>query len=224
MKDDGDALSKTVEYLARYANRVALSNSRLAGIEGTDVLLRYKDYRDADTWKIVAIDGVEFIGRFLKHLLPPRMHHIRRYGWMARRTKAARDVYPEECVILQSIPGVGKIICLTILLEVDQISRFPTRQKFCSYCRLVHPRGESDGKLYGSKGRKQGNPYLKWAFSEAVACSAANSPPIKKRLERLEQKYGSGKGKSILAHKFGRSAYHMLVHKKVFDLKKFLRS
>lgn len=137
--------------------------------------------------------------------------------------QAARDVYPQECVILQSIPGVGKIICLTILLEIDQITRFPTRQKFCSYCRLVHPRGESDGKLYGTQGRKQGNPYLKWAFSEAVVCSAAHCLPIKRRLQRLEQKYGLGKGKSILAHKLGRSVYHMLLHKRVFDLEKFLR-
>ena len=43
--------------------------------------------------KISAIDGVEFTGRFLMHLLPPRMHHIRRYGWMGRRTNNEKLVH-----------------------------------------------------------------------------------------------------------------------------------
>ncbi|MFV1968752.1 MAG: transposase [Pirellulaceae bacterium] len=55
-----------------------------------------KDYRDGDQWKTKPIDGVEFIGRFLQHLLPQRMHHIRRYGWMGRRTKNEKLVWLRE--------------------------------------------------------------------------------------------------------------------------------
>lgn len=138
--------------------------------------------------------------------------------------KASKEVYPRDCIILRSTPGIGKIISLTILLEVDQISRFPTRQQFCSYCRLVSPRGESAGKQYGSRGRKQGNPYLKWAFSEAAVTSTTHCARMKKRLGRMERKHGKGKGKSIFAHKLGRAVYHMLVHQTLFDLDKFLRS
>lgn len=80
--EDPDNVVKTVKYLANYANRLVLSNDRIEGIDGHDVLLRYKDYRDGGQWKTQPIDGVEFIGRFLQHLLPKGMQHIRRYGWM----------------------------------------------------------------------------------------------------------------------------------------------
>ena len=82
---DPENTQKTLKYLANYANRVALSNDRILGIDGSDVLLRYKDYRDGGRWKTQPIDGVEFLHRFLQHLIPQGMHHIRRYGWMARR-------------------------------------------------------------------------------------------------------------------------------------------
>jgi len=136
----------------------------------------------------------------------------------------ADEVYRKERTILESITGVGKIISLTILLEIDRIQRFPSRQKFCSYARLVYPRSESDGKQYGSQGRKHGNPYLKWAFTEAAVYSAQWCEPIKGYLSRLERKYGAGKGKTILAHKLGRAVYYMLLRDKVFDLDKFLKS
>ena len=101
---------------------------------------------------------------------------------------AADEVYAKERRILESIPGVGMITSLTMLLEIDRIDRFPTRQTFCSYSRLVYPRGESDGKLYATQGRKHGNPYLKWAFTEAAVHAASHCEPIKKLSLRLERK------------------------------------
>lgn len=137
---------------------------------------------------------------------------------------AAEETYRKERIILESIPGVGKIISLTILLEIDQIQRFPTRQQFCSYARLVYPRGESAGKQYGTQGRKIGNPYLKWAFSEAAVHVSRNCEPIDRLKQKLERQHGSGRGKSILAHKLGRAVYHMLLRNRLFDLKAFFRS
>jgi hypothetical protein len=85
MGNGPDAIRKVVEYLANYANRVALSDARILDIEGDQVLLGYKDYRDGDQQKSVWVDGVEMIRDFLQHQLPYRMQHIRCYGWMARR-------------------------------------------------------------------------------------------------------------------------------------------
>ncbi len=87
---DLDAANKTVEYLARYANRVAISNSRLVAIEGDQVLFSYKDYRDGGQWKTAEVHGVEFIERFLQHVLPPRLRHIRRYGLMGPRVTSKK--------------------------------------------------------------------------------------------------------------------------------------
>ena len=75
---------------------MALSNDRIVGIDGRDVLLRCKDYRDGGRWKTLRIDGVEFLRRFLQHLLPQGMHHIRRYGWMARRASNAKLTWLRE--------------------------------------------------------------------------------------------------------------------------------
>lgn len=88
--EDHEGAAKTVDYLARYANRVAISNSRLMAIEGDEVLFRYKDYKDGDQWKTKRMPGVEFIGRFLQHVLPKGLRHIRRFGFMGPRVHSER--------------------------------------------------------------------------------------------------------------------------------------
>src|SRR5262249_61109871 len=65
---------------------------------------------------------------------------------------------------LQSVPGIGQILALVILYEIQDITRFPRVQDFVSYCRLVKCAKESAGKRYGFSGKKIGNPQLKWAF------------------------------------------------------------
>lgn len=134
----------------------------------------------------------------------------------------AKDCYPKSLAVLTSVPGIGRIIALTIAFEVDTIERFETRQQFCSYSRLVKCSRESAGKKHGTGGKKIGNPYLKWAFSEAAIHSARVSEGIGAYLTRLERKYGQGKGKSLLAHKLGRAIYQMLKENTVFDEAKFL--
>ena len=58
--------------------------------EGDEVLFCYKDYRDGGQWKTAEFDGVECIGRFLRHVLPQRLRHIRRYGLMGPRVASKR--------------------------------------------------------------------------------------------------------------------------------------
>jgi transposase len=134
----------------------------------------------------------------------------------------AKGFQPEVLAVLMSVPGIGKIIALTVALEVDTIRRFTTRQQFCSYSRLVKCPRESGGKKYGEGGAKIGNPYLKWAFSEAAVHAARLCEPIAAYLAKLERKHGKGKGKSFLAHRIGRAVYYMLQNNTVFDLAKFL--
>jgi transposase len=70
--------------------------------------------------------------------------------------------------LLQTVPGIGKILSLVLLYEIHAIDRFPRVQDFVSYCRLVKWAKESAGKRYGTSGTKIGNAYLTWAFSEAA--------------------------------------------------------
>ena len=136
---------------------------------------------------------------------------------------AAETHYPTELAALQSIPGVGRILSMTILLEIDTVTRFDTRQQFCSYARLITPKQESGGKVVGVGNKKCGNAWLKWAFSEAAVLSAQKDERMKTCLSRVQSKHGSGKGLSIFAHKLGRVVYHMLHTKKVFDVERFVR-
>src|ERR687884_365562 len=91
--------------------------------------------------------------------------------------------------LLQTVPGIGKILSLVLLYEIHDIRRFPSVQDFASYARLVKCSKESAGKRYGTSGTKIGNAYLKWAFSEAaVLCLRAN-PAGQKYLARIEKKH-----------------------------------
>jgi transposase len=129
---------------------------------------------------------------------------------------------PVAYALLKSIHGVGKILGLVILYEIENIHRFPTVQDFVSYCRLVKCSKESNGKKYGTGGKKIGNAHLKWAFSEAAALFLKGNEPGKRYRERLMNKHGKAKSLSILAHRMGRAVYFMLKNKKPFDQDKFL--
>jgi transposase len=136
---------------------------------------------------------------------------------------AAKEHYPAELAVLQSAPGVGPVLSLTILLEIDTIDRFATRQQFCSYARLCGAARESAGKRVGAGNRQAGNAWLKWAFSEAAVLSAQKDERIGGYLDRLASRRGKPKALSMLAHKLGRAFYHMLHTKEVFDINRFLR-
>jgi transposase len=72
---------------------------------------------------------------------------------------------------LQTIPGVGLILALTIMLETGTISRFSKVGQYSSYCRKVPSKWTSNNKKKGKGNVKNGNKYLAWAFSEAAELS-----------------------------------------------------
>jgi len=136
--------------------------------------------------------------------------------------QSAKDHDPVSHALLKTIPGVGRIIALNLLYEIENIRRFPRVQDFVSYCRLVKCAKESNGKRYGSSGKKIGNAHLKWAFSEAAILFLKGNEPGKKYLQKITNKHGKGKALSILAHKLGRAVYYVLKNQKAFNMNKFL--
>lgn len=136
-------------------------------------------------------------------------------------TKTAKHHDPVAHALLNTIPGIGRILSLVILYEIENIKRFPRVQEFVSYARLVKCTKESNGKKYGSSGKKIGNAHLKWAFSEAAALFLKGNEQGKRYRQRLIKKHGKAKSLSILAHKMGRAVYFMLKNNKPFDRNKF---
>jgi transposase len=182
--------------------------------------VKYKSKRDGCTADIAD----PFVRRRVEThltLLEPLDAAIRR---LEKEIEDAADrLFPAELAVLQSTPGVGKVLSLTILLEIDTIGRFESRQQFCSYARLCGAVQESAGKRAGEGNRKAGNAWLKWAFSEAAVLSAQKDERIGGLLQRLSSRLGKAKALSALAHKLGRAFYHMLHTKEVFDVNRFVR-
>jgi len=77
-----------LKYLARYAWGVAISNSRLQSLTEEGVTFRWKDYRHDDQEKTMTLSGVEFLRRFLQHVLPSGFVRIRYYGFLSMRQRA----------------------------------------------------------------------------------------------------------------------------------------
>ena len=124
--------------------------------------------------------------------------------------------------LLQSYPGIGEILGLTILYEIDIIERFTTVQKFSSYCRVVKTQRESNKKRTDNKNQKIGNPYLKWAFSQASVLSIKYSPEIKQYFGRISRTLGKKKALAVLRHRLAVAVYQTLKNKEPFNLEKFL--
>jgi transposase len=138
------------------------------------------------------------------------------------RTAKVDDV--QAYARLQSIPGVGKILGLVLLYEIHDIARFPEAGNFLSYARLVRPRLESAGKASGFGNKKIGNAHLRWALGEAACLYLRSSDRAKRWQARMTQKHGPGKTLGILAAKLGRTVYHLLRSKQVFDEARFFAS
>lgn len=80
---------QVLRYLARYTHRVAISNGRLLGLEDGRVLFRWRDSQDGNQIKEMSLDAVEFIRRFLLHVLPGGFVKIRHFGFLSNRNRQA---------------------------------------------------------------------------------------------------------------------------------------
>jgi transposase len=136
----------------------------------------------------------------------------------------ARDHDPVALQLLRTIPGIGKVLSLLILYEIQDVHRFPQVGNFISYARLVKCPHESAGKKSGSANNKIGNAHLKWAFSEAAVLFLRDHKPAEEYHHKLVSRYGKAKALSIIAQKLGRTVYFMLKRKEVFDPQRFFNS
>ena len=122
--------------------------------------------------------------------------------------------------LLQTIPGVGKILALTILYESGDIDRFQSAKHFCSYARVVPGVAQSSGVSKRGRGSKQGNPHLKWAFCQAAALSVRYNTGIRKfRQRHLSRRRSKAKKMvtlCIVAHKLAIASYIILKNRVPF--------
>jgi Putative transposase/Transposase zinc-binding domain len=78
---------QVLDYIGRYTHRVAISNNRIVDVQNGNVTFTYKDRKDNDSTKLATVDSLEFIRRFLIHVLPKGFTKIRHFGFMANKRK-----------------------------------------------------------------------------------------------------------------------------------------
>jgi hypothetical protein len=123
---------QVLNYLGRYTHRIAISNHRIKSIDNNRVVFTYKDRNNNNATKTMSLDAMEFIRRFLLHVLPSRFMKIRYYGFLANACKK------KAVLLIRRL--VGKY------MEVKQFVKETTREKvllltghdiqLCPHCKL----------------------------------------------------------------------------------------
>jgi transposase len=119
--------------------------------------------------------------------------------------------------LLSSVVGIGPVLAFVMALEIGDIGRFPSAGDFASYCRLVDSKRTSNNKTKGAGNRKNGNPYLAWAFMEAAQFALRYLPEAKRFYERKRRQRHMVLAKKALAHKLARACYRILREEVPFE-------
>ena len=126
-----------------------------------------------------------------------------------KAVKSHLKVKPEFKYLL-TMPGIGNILALTIMLEVGDISRFDKVSNYSSYCRCVNSIRESNQKKKGEGNRKNGNKYLAWAYVEAANFAIRFYPECQSFYNRKKAKKNGIVAIKALSNKLARASYYVM--------------
>ena len=118
---------------------------------------------------------------------------------------------------LATLPGVGKILGMTITMEVGDIKRFTEPGHFASYCRTVEAKRMSNRKQKGENNSKCGNKYLAWSFVEAANFAQRYDPQCRKWYDRKAAKTSHVIATKALACKLAKAAWYLMAESTDYD-------
>jgi len=123
-----------VEYLGRYTHRVAISNNRILKLENSNVSFKWRDYKDNNRMKIMTVSAIEFIRRFLLHILPSGFMKIRHYGFLGNRNKTSNIIL---CKKLTFTPILQRVKTSAFDLICNIMGRDVSKCPFCGASKSV---------------------------------------------------------------------------------------
>ncbi len=130
-----------------------------------------------------------------------------------------RQLKPDPLLrLLKTVAGVGDVLAPTIRLETGQIDRFASAGKYVSYCRSVQSQRLSNDKSKGRGNRKNGNPYLAWAFVEAAHFAIRHHDSIRRFYERKQARTHRVVALKAVAHKLARASYYVMRDRVPFEI------
>lgn len=118
---------------------------------------------------------------------------------------------------LLTVPGIGKILAMTIVLEIGDIARFPSAEKFASYSRMVKSARMSNGKKKGENNRKCGNRQLAWAFIEAANFIRRYDPRAQAWHDRKAARTNPIIAKKALGCKIAKAVWYILARGSAYE-------
>ena len=118
---------------------------------------------------------------------------------------------------LLTVPGIGKILAITIMLETGDINRFMTVSNYSSYCRCVSSQRLSNGKKKGEGNKKNGNKYLSWAYVEAANFMRRYCEEARKWHQRKASKTNQIVATKALSCKISKACYFIITDQSEFD-------
>jgi len=188
--------------------RQAALNLNWRGIRRLSVKERSEALNDQDYLLFVTKEQLELIDQLEAH--------IKQF----EKKVLGRAELKSEYEHLLTIPGVGMILGLTIMLETGEIDRFAHVGNYTSYCRCVRANKISNGKSKGKNNGKNGNPHLAWAFVEVVHHAIRSCPQAKRFYDRKKAKRNGALASKALAAKWSKAAYYIMKRQEAFDLKR----
>src|SRR5580765_3525214 len=129
--------------------------------------------------------------------------------------RCAREIPLYEKLL--TIPGIGRILGMTITMEVGDIKRFKTDGDFASYCRMVGARRLSNGKVKAHNNQKCGNKYLAWGFVEAANFSRRYDEHCRRWYDRKAAKTSKVIATKALGCKLAKAAWHVMANETDYD-------
>jgi len=175
--------------------RVSVNDVKVLGSDRVTPLLADRDSEELVLVGSISKESIDFFTRKIRTI---------------ERAVVQRVVLQQPYRYLLTMPGVGTILGLTIMLETGPISRFAKVGNYVSYCRKVASRWVSNTKVKGKGNKKNGNKYLAWAFAEAAHLSLRNSAEARVYYNRKLSKTNVAVAHSALAHKLARAAYYVM--------------
>ena len=151
-------------------------------------------------------DDIFLAGRVSKEAIDSLTRQIRAIEVGVEKKIDLRKPYD----LLLSMPGVGRVLALTIMMETGPIDRFVKVGNYVSYCRKVPAGRFSNEKKKGMSNRKNGNKYLSWAYSEAAELARRFDAEARTYYERKRRRTNAPIAYSALAHKLARAAFHIM--------------
>jgi transposase len=122
----------------------------------------------------------------------------------------------EICRLLASIPGIGDILAVTIRYEIDDIERFISSGKLCSYAGLVPSTYSSGNRTYQGKITKQGNKWLRWAMIEAAQRAPLSDMWLSAFFDRVSTKKGRKIARVAVARKLLEIIYRIWTERRTY--------